>query len=197
MSSVTAIPGGARLRLAMSVAGLLGALLLVVATFATVVRLESGRAAVGGLSSSGWDRHGPALLLLAVAAVVLLGVGLRGARVGFAGLAACGLTAVVIALAWDAPDLNSVGAVGDIYSRAQAHAGAGFYLETLGGVLLLAAGGVLLAAAGGAAPGRAGTAAASVAPNVDVAERKERSAGGRRARPRDRKRARRRGRPAR
>jgi len=170
---MTTIAGGPRLRAAATVMALAGVACLLATTLATVIRLDTGRTAVPALTSSGWDRHGPALLLLAVAAVVLLGLGLRGARAALAGVAACGLTAIVIALAWDAPDLNAVGAVGDIYARAQAHAGAGFYLETLGGVLLLAAGGVLLAAGAGA-PRRA---EASVAPNDDVAERKERSSG--------------------
>ncbi|HEV7750381.1 MAG TPA: hypothetical protein VGO71_02520, partial [Baekduia sp.] len=53
-----------------------------------------------------------------------------------------------IALLSDRPDVHASGSVGDVYAEATADAGAGYYLETLGGALLLASGGALLVLGG-------------------------------------------------
>ncbi|QEC50302.1 hypothetical protein FSW04_23770 [Baekduia soli] len=149
-------------RLLPAVAGLAGALCLVAATPATVIAIRVGTPG-RTTGTSGWERHGPALLLLGLLGLWLLALGLRGARAAMAGLAAAGVAALAIAIAWDRPHLHDTGAVGDLYATATAGPGAGYYLETLGGALLLAAGGALLIAAGAgtttAAPGAADGAA--------------------------------------
>jgi hypothetical protein len=152
LPSVTALRGG------LAVAAVAGAVCLLVATFATVVRVTVGttaRASAAVGSDSGWDRHGPALIVLALLALWLLGLGLRGARAALAGLAVAGLAAMAIALLSDRPDVHATGSVGDVYAEATADPGAGYYLETLGGALLLASGGALLVL--GRAPGRSGS----------------------------------------
>src|SRR3954447_860331 len=63
LPSVTALRGG------LAVVALVGALSLTVATFATVVRITVGttaRASAAVGSDTGWDRHGPALIVLAL-----------------------------------------------------------------------------------------------------------------------------------
>jgi hypothetical protein len=144
------LPGRLALRGGLAVLGLAGALALLVATFTTIIRITVGATAgvapkVG--SDSGWDRHGPALIVLALLGLWLLATGLRGARgarVALAGLAVVGVVTMAIAFASDRPDVHRTGSVGDIYAEARAEPGAGYTLETVGGVLLLVAGGGLL-----------------------------------------------------
>jgi hypothetical protein len=61
---------------------------------------------------------------------------------------------LLIAVVGDVPDLNETGFIGQVYEDAAAGPKAGFYLETLGAILLLASGGLMLAlpAAGAPAP---------------------------------------------
>jgi hypothetical protein len=135
------------LRGGLAVSALAGAVLLVVATFATIIQIKVGTttsAAGADTSQSGWERHGPALLVLALLALWLLAMALRGARAAMAGLAAAGVAALAIAMVWDRPHVHDTGAVGDLYSEAKADPSSGYYLETLGGALLLLAGGTLL-----------------------------------------------------
>ena len=136
------LPSVVALRGAFAAAGLAGAAALVIATFATIIEIEV--LTVPHSSASGWDRHGPALILLALFAVVMLAGALRGSRPAMAAVAAAGVCALLIALAWDLPDLHDVGAVSEVYSDAHAGPKAGYYLETAGGALLLLSGGGLL-----------------------------------------------------
>jgi hypothetical protein len=155
-SSPVRVPSVLALRGGLTATALAGALALAVATFTTVIQITVGttsRIAGGETSHSGWDRHGPALLLLALLAVWLLGATLRGrSRAAMAGLAATGVAAMAIALVADRPRLHDTGSVGDVYAEAVADPGAGYYLETLGGALLLASGGGLLVLGAGRAP---------------------------------------------
>jgi hypothetical protein len=135
------------LRLVLAVCGLAGALLLIAATFTSVIDITVGAAAKvadADTAQSGWDRHGPALLLLALLAVFLLLSSLRGSRVAMAGLLVCGVVALAIPWASDRPHVHDTGSVGDVYAEASADPGTGYYLETLGGALLLLSGGALL-----------------------------------------------------
>lgn len=59
-------------------------------------------------------------------------------------LAICGLATLAIATLNDVPDLDDTGQVGERYANASAAPGPGYYLETLGGALVLLAGGSLL-----------------------------------------------------
>ncbi len=117
---------------------LAGAILCAVATFSPVIRIEV--LTVEKASYSGYDRHSVALLVIAVFALPMLFGALRGARPAMAALAALGLVAVGIAVLGDLPHLDDTGPIGELFEDARARAGAGYYLETLGGVLLLVSG---------------------------------------------------------
>src|SRR5919198_3208474 len=70
-------------RAAAGVAGLCGVGALVGATASTVIEITVGtttRLANLDTEPSGWDRHGPALLVVAALALPMLAGGLRGAR---------------------------------------------------------------------------------------------------------------------
>ena len=123
--------------------GLAGAVLAVVATFTKVIEIKV--LTVPTFAHDGWDRYGPALLLLAVFAVVMVAGAWRGARPAMAGLAIAGLAVLAIAVVVDVPHLDDKGVwpSADLYEDAQAGAGIGFYFETAAGVLMLL-GGVLM-----------------------------------------------------
>jgi hypothetical protein len=131
----------------LAVAGLAGALLLIAATFTSIIEISVETATRGidfDAAQSGWDRHGPALIVLALLALWLLAVALRGTRVAMTGLALTGVATLAIAVAWDRPHVDDTGSVGEVYTEATAQPGTGYYLETLGGVLLLLSGGAML-----------------------------------------------------
>lgn len=90
---------------------------------------------------SGFERHGGALILLALLAA---GAGVVAARGGgpLAGavLVAVGAVALAIALIGDLPETNETGALGLNFEGATAAAGLGFYLELTGSVLCILAG---------------------------------------------------------
>jgi hypothetical protein len=128
-------------RLLASVA-LAGALLCVAATFATIIQIRVG--AVVKATSSGFDRHSVALVLIALFASTMTLAALRGSRPAMAAVGACGLVVLAISIIGDVPHLDDTGTIAQAYDDAHAAAGAGFYLETLAGALLLIAGGGLL-----------------------------------------------------
>jgi hypothetical protein len=135
------------LRIGLCVVAAAGVVCLVLATFTTVIEIKVGTTSrIPGRDThlSGWDRHGPALLIIAAFAVAMLAGALRGARPAMIALAVLGLVTLGIAAIGDVPDLNETGFIGEVYEDAAAGPSAGFYLETLGGVLLLA-GGALMA----------------------------------------------------
>jgi hypothetical protein len=141
------LPTVSALRSGLAIAAVAGALLLLAATLATIIQIKVGtstKAAGADTSQSGWDRHGPALIVLSLLALGLLVPALRGARTAMAGLAAAGVAALAIAMIWDRPHVHDTGSVGDVYAEAQADPASGYYLETLGGALLLLSGGALL-----------------------------------------------------
>jgi hypothetical protein len=141
------LPTVLTVRLVLAVTALAGAVLLVVASFTSVIDITVGTTSKvldADTAQSGWDRHGPALLLLALLAVFLLLSALRGSRVAMAGLLVCGVVALAIPTIWDRPHVHDSGSVGDVYADAAADPGTGYYLETLGGALVLLSGGALL-----------------------------------------------------
>ena len=141
------LPTVLALRAALALTGLAGGLLLLVASFTTIIEITVGttsRALDADTAQSGWDRHGPALALLALLGLWLLAMALRRSRVAMVGLLLTGIVALAIAWHWDRPHVHDTGAVGDIYAEATADPGLGYYLETLGGALLLLSGGALL-----------------------------------------------------
>ena len=89
------------LRGGLVVAGLAGVAALVLSTFSTVIRITVGtttRVANLDTELSGWDRHGPALLVVAGLALVMLVGAARGARPAMAAVLACGVAALVVAV---------------------------------------------------------------------------------------------------
>ena len=152
----TELPRGAGPGLVL--AGLAGVVALAGATAATVIRITVGtttRLASLDTELSGWERHGPALLVVGAFALVMLIGALRGARPAMAAVLACGLAALVVALGLDLPHLDDTGQVGRLYTDASAGPEVGFWLEVLGGVLLAVAGGGLFALAPRASSARA------------------------------------------
>jgi hypothetical protein len=132
-----------RARAAVAILALAGIASLVVATLAPILRVEVGGRVRAGLDRSGWDVHGPALLLIAIVALVLLGLALRGSLAAALALALCGLAALAIAIGADLPDIGQAGLVGEQLLSGTTRAGLGADAEVLGGVLLLACGGIL------------------------------------------------------
>ena len=91
------------------------------------------------------------LLFAAMVGAVLLIIGLLvfpmvfGAAVGrsrpaMAAIAVVGLAALLVALIGDAPDIHKTGVFGQNFEDAQADPKSGYYLETLGAVLVLIGG---------------------------------------------------------
>jgi hypothetical protein len=151
-------PDGVRAGFAML--GATGVAALVGATFATVIQITVGttsRLASLDTELSGWDRHGPALLVIAAfALVMLLGAVRGGSRPAIVAVAVCGAAALLIALATDVPHLDDTGQVGRLYTDAAAGPELGFWLELAGGALLLvAAAGLWVVAGSPPASGRA------------------------------------------
>lgn len=142
------------LRAVLAVLGLAGCVLLVLATTSSILEIQvlttSEIAAAVDTDQTGWDRHGPALLLLAGLGAAMLVGAVRGARPAAVALLVCGLVALGIAIVDDLPDLDDTGEVGELYEQASAGAKAGYYLETAGGALLLLSGaGLAVLGAGG------------------------------------------------
>src|SRR4051812_11545684 len=135
-----AIPHSDAVRAGLLIAGCAGVAALVAATFTTVIRITVGattRLAALDTHLSGWDRHGPALLVIAAFALVMLvGAVRRGARPAVIAVIVCGAAALLVALAFDAPRLDDTGQVGRLYADASAGPGVGFWLELAGGALL-------------------------------------------------------------
>src|ERR687885_1420888 len=133
-------------RLALALAGVLGVAALAGATVSTVIRITVGtttRLANLDTELSGWERHGPALLVIGAFALVMLLGAARGARPAMVAVFACGLAALVVALGLDLPHLDDTGQVGRLYTDASAGPRGGFWLEVLGGLLLVLCGGAL------------------------------------------------------
>jgi hypothetical protein len=146
--SLPSLPRANALRFALLAAAAAGVICLLLATFATVIEIKVGtttKVPDHDTHLSGWDRHGPALLVIAAFAAAMVVGAARGARPAMGALAVLGLVALLIALVGDVPDLDETGFIGQVYEDAAAGAKGGFYLETLGGVLLLVSGVLMLA----------------------------------------------------
>ncbi len=134
------------LRLALALAGLAGAVLLVASTWATVVQIKvltTSDLVAQDTEVSGSDLHGVALVVVALFALPMLVGALRGARPAQLALAATGVLALALVVFLDVPELDNTGQVAQFYEDVSAGASTGFFLETLGGILLLLSGGLL------------------------------------------------------
>jgi len=132
--------GAAGGRLALCGVALLGALLLVVSTFLTLYEVGNGQATLR--SVSGYEHHSVAMLLLGLAAIPMALGALRGARPAMVALGIIGVIVLVVAVTVDLPAALDEGILAVTYEGASAAPAAGFFVETLGGVLLLVSGGL-------------------------------------------------------
>lgn len=161
-------PSGA-LDTAIAALGVLGAVLLIAAEFTPLAHVTSSAPHAPTLASIGTGSHNSyALIPVAILAGALSIAGRGGrARLAMAAVAVLGLVALGIALIGDLPAAQSTGLIGHAgggYVSAAASPTTGFFVETLGGFVLLIAGaaGVLLAPADGRSartPGAAGSTA--------------------------------------
>ena len=113
-----------------------GCVLLVVAEFSTLYEIRV--ITVVKESTDGREHHAYALLVIAVAAAFMTyGAIVGGARPAQFALLALGLAALFVVLAIDYPDVDEEGFTAEAFERAKASPQNGFYLESLGAVLLL------------------------------------------------------------
>jgi hypothetical protein len=143
---------------AITVAGLLAALLLVVTEFSTVASVDVANGSCQVIEDtdpnladrcklSGFERNGGSFLLLAVlTGAMAWGAGLGGSRPAGVALIAVGAVVLIWALLVDLPVTNDTGALGRDFAGATASAGAGFAIEIAAGALALAAGATRLLA---------------------------------------------------
>jgi hypothetical protein len=140
---------------ALAAAGFLGAILLVLSDFMTLfdVTTAAGVTVPGG-TIKGHSNHSFAMLIVGLAALPMAyGATAGRSRPAMVGLAVLGVIAALIALAVDLPDATGTNTLAKTFESAHATARTGFYLETLGAVLLVFAGGAGLLLS---APGRGG-----------------------------------------
>jgi hypothetical protein len=127
---------------AICAATLLGALLLLVAEFTTLFTLRAASPVTTVRSVGTGSHHGYALVPIALLAAVLgYAVWRSTSRPGLAAIGVIGVVALLIALIGDLPDANATGLVlsAGRYVQADSTPSAGFYMETLGAVVLLIA----------------------------------------------------------
>jgi hypothetical protein len=122
--------------------GFLGALLLVVAEFTTLFQLHISTTTIAIRSEGTGPHHAYAMALIAVCAAALTLLAWRGeSRPALLGIGVLGLAALLIALIRDLSAATGSGivTVAGHYVEAGSKPSAGFYMETLGAVLLLIA----------------------------------------------------------
>jgi hypothetical protein len=121
---------------------LLGALLLLVAEFTSLYQVHVATSSTPLESVSGGSDHSYAMVPIALLAGALgIGVWRSGSRPALLALGVVGVVAVLIALVNDLPDAQATGLAGSAtshYVNASSTPSAGLYMETLGGVLLIA-----------------------------------------------------------
>ncbi len=119
----------------------LGALLLAAAEFATLYEVRAITAVVPGGTTTSGSHHGYALLIVALVALPMAwGAVVGGSRPATIAVIALGALALFVCLAIDLPDVGDEGLLAETYEQAKASPQEGFYLETLGSVVLLLAG---------------------------------------------------------
>lgn len=128
------------LRYALLALSLAGAVLLVVAELSPLLDIRTETRVVQTVG--GGSHHAYALVLVGLLAGGLALAGFLGAsRPALAALGLLGLAVAAFALLGDGPDVRATGVLRGFVDAA-ASARIGFYLETLGGALLLVGGGV-------------------------------------------------------
>ena len=122
-----------------------GAVLLAVSELLPLYEVVIGGLETRARTEAGWESHAFAMLVLSLATIpMLLGAG-RGARPAMAAIAAIGVVAIVIVLTVDLPQIRADAELREAtaYEDVRAKAAIGFYVETLGAVLLLISGGLM------------------------------------------------------
>jgi hypothetical protein len=119
----------------------LGALLLLVAEFTTLFTIRSSAAGAPVRSVGTGSHHTYALVPIALLAIVLAtALATLGSRPALLAIGFLGVIALLIALLGDLPDAHTSGLIGTPtthYVTATSRPSAGFYMETLGAVLLV------------------------------------------------------------
>lgn len=137
--------------MALAALALIGAFLTAISSFLDILQVTNGQTTLD--SQTGFDKHSVAMLLLGAAAIPMaLGV-LRGAKPAMVALALIGAVIVIVAFTVDLPDALDEGLYGERYESASAKPAAGFYVETIGGMLLVLSGGLALMSGAGAGAG--------------------------------------------
>ena len=138
--------------LALTVAGMIAGLLLVVTEFTTIASVDvasgscevindSDRALADRCSLSGFERHGGAFVLLGLmTGAMAWGAGVGRSRPAGVALLAIGALVLALSLTLDRPQTHKTGAIGRNFEGAKAKAGPGLYLELLAGALAAGAG---------------------------------------------------------
>jgi hypothetical protein len=138
--------GGAAVRVVVWGAGVLGALLLVVAEFTNLFTVHDALSSGPVAAMKTGSHNSYALIPIAVLALLLTVSGWRArSRPALAALAVLGLIALLIALVGDLPDAKASGLVGSAathFTSATSRPSVGLYLETAGAIALLIAGGL-------------------------------------------------------
>jgi hypothetical protein len=92
-------------------------------------------------SQKGFERHGPALLLLGVLTFAMgSGAGFGRSRPAAVALTAIGVVVLGLTLVRDLPASDDSGLIGRDYAQAYAQAGAGLWFELVAGILAVGAG---------------------------------------------------------
>jgi hypothetical protein len=133
--------------------GVVGAVLVILAEFSTIVRVDvlttgtceeiADTRLRDACNSGGFEQHGGAFILLgAVALLMTWGVVRRASVPAALALVAIGFVILVFSVARDVTKTDDTGLVGLQYEEADAKAGSGLYMELAGGIMLILAGGL-------------------------------------------------------
>lgn len=137
---------------AVTVAGIIAGLLLVASEFSTVAWVDVAGGSCKVINDAdpqqaarcdltGFDRNAGAFLILgALAGAMAWGAGVGGSRPAAMALLAIGAIVVVLSLARDLPETHRTGEIGVTHEDAKGKAGAGLFLELVGGGLAVGAG---------------------------------------------------------
>ncbi len=133
--------GATAVRLAVLCGGLLGALFLLVAEFTTLYNVKTTTGGVLVKSVSTGSNHAYAMVPIALlAALLAFAVWRVGSRPALLAIGLLGVLALLISLLGDLPDAHASGLIGSStthFAAASSRPSAGFYMETLGAVLLV------------------------------------------------------------
>ena len=155
-----------RLAVAVVAIGAVAGLLMVATEFSTVTWVDVADQSCEVINDanpsladrcqlSGFERHGGALLLIGVFAILMAwGAGMGASRPAAMALVAIGLVVLGVGLLRDLPESGKTGAIGPRFAGAEGRKGAGLYLELVGGALAVAAGGLRLASRSESDPSR-------------------------------------------